>query len=405
MACATGARGHDRAVNTRVFAFLLLSTSLALADEQARLGIFNLKVVGLDPALAASGIDALATTLGGLNVGEVVTAAELQALIDAEKRKDALGCDDVSCLVEIGNAAGIERLVAGSLTHAGEKLVVSLQLINVKQGKVGNRVTLEWKGAVSEFANVLGAAAELLVLPPTSRVPGNLTLVHAPDGVEWRVGQQRADKPSVELDVGVYSLHVDALGFESREIQAIVRAGKTTAVEAALSPSASGSVIGLASHLGLIKPLNDAYQSNRPGLAIDVLYWHELSWLVLEPRFGVRWDVVDDGKASYLELVGDMGASWLMLRRSITPFVGVGIGPRWLRRMHAETIVIGSVISTTQNRTVEAEGFGVGGYGKAGVLFFRDSGVRATLSVEYDAAYLGADAKLQALTFLLGFVL
>ncbi|MBI5507512.1 MAG: PEGA domain-containing protein [Deltaproteobacteria bacterium] len=387
------------------FVWLLLAASPAAAGDQARLGLFNLKVVGLNPALAEAGIDALASAIGKMNAGEVVTASELNALLEAEKRNDALGCDDVTCLVEIGIAAGIERLVAGSLTKAGDKLVVSLQLIDVQHAKVKERVTLEWRGAESGFASLLAAAAELLLVSPTARAPGKIALAGAPPGAEWRIGQQPIQGPtSADLDTGVYSVRVEAMGYTTLETQAVVRAGQTTTVAAALRPSGAGAVVGLGVALGAFKPTNGDLATRRSGLALDAVYWHELGALAIEPRFGMRWDVRPDEEADYLEVVGDVGVHWLVLHRPTTPFVGAGGGARWLRRKHQETFVFGNVVRTTARRVVEEDGYGVGGYGRAGVLFFRDASVRGSVSLDYELAYFGEDDRPQGLRVALGFV-
>ncbi|MEE8408249.1 MAG: hypothetical protein V3T05_01465, partial [Myxococcota bacterium] len=73
-----------------------------------RLGIFEIKIIGLDPGVEDTAIDALATAVAANARFEVVSKTELEAMISAEAVKDALGCDDVSCLAEIGAAAGVE---------------------------------------------------------------------------------------------------------------------------------------------------------------------------------------------------------------------------------------------------------------------------------------------------------
>lgn len=376
----------------------------AKSQAQARLGVFNLRVAGLDQNLAAPSIDALATALGRLNVGEILTAQELNALIDAERRADALGCNDVSCLIEVGAAAGVDRLVVGSLTRVAESLVVSLQLVDITGAKVINRVTLKWAGQDSEFTNLLGAAAELLALAATARVPGTITLSSAPSGSEWWIGQQRMDSATAELDVGVYSIRVEAMGYKPLRKQVIVRTGQTTVVDASLVPSAAGDLIGIGLHIGALVPLRKSYRSTRPGMSFDLAYWLELDLLAVQPRFGLRWDVAAGEETSYLELVADISANWLFLRSSITPFAGLGIGGRWVKTKRPETVVLGTIITTRHRSIVEEAGFGVGGYGRLGVLFFRDKPVRSSLTVDYNIAYIEGGRRPRAVQISLGFV-
>ncbi len=203
-----------------------------------KIGIFAINVVGLDPGIEETAIDALATVVGGTQGLSVVTRTELNAMLGAEQLKEVLGCDDVSCMAEIGLAAGVDRVVAGSVSRVEKRLLVSLQLVNVRYANVENRVTLEWNGDLGSISNVLGAGAELLVMPASSRVPGGLLLVGIPqaavvtvDGKPAGIGTTKVDA----LGVGVHSVHVEADGYQPQEAQFVVRQGVQTHLSLSLA--------------------------------------------------------------------------------------------------------------------------------------------------------------------------
>jgi hypothetical protein len=206
------------------------------AKPVVRLGIFAISMAGVDPALQTAAIDALATAAARVEGYQVVSRSELEQMIGAEKIKDAVGCDDLSCLAEIGAAAGVERVVGGSVSRVENALVVSLQLVNTAYASTENRITLSWKGDLADFPEVLGCAAELLLVPVKDRQPGVLTLAGVPaEAIVSVDGKPVPTGPTggVEvtgLAVGVHALTVDAPGYAPLDRPFVIRVGQSLQV-------------------------------------------------------------------------------------------------------------------------------------------------------------------------------
>lgn len=84
--------------------------------------------------------EALAASVASSSGCEVVTRQDIAALIDFEAEKAACGGNvSDSCLSEIGNALGVERMVAGSIARVGAATTVTARLMNLKAGKVEQR--------------------------------------------------------------------------------------------------------------------------------------------------------------------------------------------------------------------------------------------------------------------------
>ena len=52
-----------------------------------------------------------------------------------------MGCDDASCVAEIGNALGVPYLTAGNVANLEGSTVLTLKLINVQTATVVARVS------------------------------------------------------------------------------------------------------------------------------------------------------------------------------------------------------------------------------------------------------------------------
>jgi len=57
-------------------------------------------------------------------------------MLGFEKVKSAVGCDDASCIAEIGNALGVDFLAAGSVAKLETSMVLTLKLFDVRKTKV-----------------------------------------------------------------------------------------------------------------------------------------------------------------------------------------------------------------------------------------------------------------------------
>jgi hypothetical protein len=107
----------------RVLVFNLVGRALPKADEE------------LPPVLT----EALASEIGPASNCDVTTQADITAMLDFEKQKAVCTEGSDSCLAEIGQAFGADRVVAGTLSKVGSEYVVTAKLMNVRKGAVDER--------------------------------------------------------------------------------------------------------------------------------------------------------------------------------------------------------------------------------------------------------------------------
>ena len=72
---------------------------------------------------------------------EAIGPDDINALIGFEKTKEAVGCDEISCALEIGNALGVDYLTAGSAAAVEGSMMLTLKLIDPKGARVVARVS------------------------------------------------------------------------------------------------------------------------------------------------------------------------------------------------------------------------------------------------------------------------
>jgi TolB-like protein len=71
---------------------------------------------------------------------DVISQADVSAMIGFEKQKQMLGCsEDSSCLAEIGGALGVDFVLSGQVGQIGSRYHLSFQLLDSRRGKVAAR--------------------------------------------------------------------------------------------------------------------------------------------------------------------------------------------------------------------------------------------------------------------------
>jgi len=150
----------------------------AYADRDGKhaIGVWSLKFSGgLDKGQAAVITDMVASEITQMDhTMKVTSQADMEAMIDLETRKQVAGCDDTSCLTELGAALGMEFLVAGSIGKFDDVIVLNLQLINTRHASVLNRLTKRVQGM-----NVLATEMPAIVAELFGRQGGQAKIIGA----------------------------------------------------------------------------------------------------------------------------------------------------------------------------------------------------------------------------------
>jgi len=104
------------------------------------LAVLDLEGEGVNEQTAANLTQVLSTELKRVEGTSVIARSDVKSMMQMQEQKMLAGCEDASCLAEIGGALGVDHLVAGNVGKVGDSYMISLRLISVRSVKVNHRV-------------------------------------------------------------------------------------------------------------------------------------------------------------------------------------------------------------------------------------------------------------------------
>lgn len=211
------------------FAFAVLaSATLARAAESApeaagsgraekiKLAVMDLSAAGVSPDLAATVTSLVATELERQEVFNVVSKAEIRAMLTHEAEKQALGCDaGASCMGDLGNALGVRYLVSGSLGKVGDSYTLNLALTDTQASKVEGRVSESAKEQ-NKLLEVAARSSKVLVAKILADRQATLLVTTAEKGATVKIDGQAVGVtplPRRKIAWGPHLLEVEKTGF------------------------------------------------------------------------------------------------------------------------------------------------------------------------------------------------
>lgn len=204
--------------------------------SRQRLLILNLDAAGVDPN-SVKVINGLVTQgLASSTSLEVITSADLGALVNLEAERAASGCDTTSCLAEIAGAMGTRFVVFGTVGRLGDVTLVQLSLYDSEAARPVGRQEVRAQDE-GELLDAVPAAARTLV----STIVANddpLLMADAP------VEEPPPAPPTDESSIGVLPIALFATGGGVAAVSVLVGLLGTTFFVIASSALAdtSGSV-------------------------------------------------------------------------------------------------------------------------------------------------------------------
>lgn len=115
-----------------------LQLGLLAGPAPQRLAVMAVKPAGGTPdTLAEAVTQAVVSEVRRQGKGySVIGLGEIKAMLSMEHEKQQLGCDQVSCLAEIGGALGASAIINGTLTRIGSLYLLALRRVDVRHAQV-----------------------------------------------------------------------------------------------------------------------------------------------------------------------------------------------------------------------------------------------------------------------------
>lgn len=184
--------------------------------EKIKLAVMDLGAAGVPPDLAASVTSLVANELERQEVFDVVSKAEIRAMLTHEAEKQALGCDAAAtCMSDIGSTLGVRYLVSGSLGKIGENYTLNLALTDAQASKVEGRVSENAKEQ-SKLLELAARSSKVLVSKILQDRQATLLVTCPEKGATVKIDGQAVGVtplPRRTISWGPHLLEIEKAGF------------------------------------------------------------------------------------------------------------------------------------------------------------------------------------------------
>jgi hypothetical protein len=99
--------------------------------------------------------DMLTAEIRKLGKYSVIGSNDIRATFQLEERRRIMGCDDESCVAEVGGALGVRWIVVGNIGLFGQTYLINLKLLDSRDVKLISAVSRSVKGGQDELIEVL----------------------------------------------------------------------------------------------------------------------------------------------------------------------------------------------------------------------------------------------------------
>ena len=157
--------------------FLMTATGPAMAGKGGSVAVLDIMTTAVDPKFVNIMTEILATEIEALGVYEnVIAGRDIATMVGFERQREMIGCDHSECLVELGGALGVDRLVSGHIAKLGETFVVQIKLINITDQKTEARVYQTVKGKEDILIQTIKDSVGKLVPPSVAEAVSGVAL-------------------------------------------------------------------------------------------------------------------------------------------------------------------------------------------------------------------------------------
>ena len=146
-----------------MLAAVAICGALSAQAEAPATAVFSLTAeTGTSESTAKLVTDAVTQALRSSGVfSRVISASEIEALLNFERQRQTVNCDSVSCAEEVASALGVQFILVGNIGRLGNSFLLNIKLLDVKNARV----------ASSSSERATGSSEEVLL----DRIPGALT--------------------------------------------------------------------------------------------------------------------------------------------------------------------------------------------------------------------------------------
>ncbi|HUU04178.1 MAG TPA: DUF2380 domain-containing protein [Myxococcota bacterium] len=133
--------------------------------------------------------DMLANEIRAMGDYRVIGKSDIGTALDMEQRKAMMGCNEDSCIAEVGGALGVRWVTVGNVSKFGEAYLLNIKILDATNVRVIAGVSKKVEGGEGQLIDALSAAAKELFAKA-----GPIMAEGRPEG------RPQKDKPAPEPD-------------------------------------------------------------------------------------------------------------------------------------------------------------------------------------------------------------
>ena len=130
---------------------IFFGASIAAETDKPKIAVNELKVYGMQIESAEIFSERLRTELVNSNAFRVMERAEMETILKEQGFQKSGACDESSCLIEVGQLLGVEKIVAGSVGKIGDVFSISVRIISVATSEILFTVSEDFEGTLLEL--------------------------------------------------------------------------------------------------------------------------------------------------------------------------------------------------------------------------------------------------------------
>lgn len=273
---------------TLLTSFLILMAGLCFAQVPRQGSVQTKTTVSVMDLNVSSGIsadeqrlltDKLLNSLVDFQSFQVVERSKRDEILREQGFQLTGACSDASCLVEVGQLLGAQKMIGGTIGKIGTVFAVELRMIDIQTGRVDLTFSKNYTGDVSQLLLAMRQAAEAFSRWRTGEgvagQMGGLVIISRPEGAKVSLdGKEYGTTPTYAypLDAGLHQIVIFKDGYNLYTEGVAVKPGLVDTFEVSLVRPVGTLIIG-SDPQGAKVYLNGKYQgkANKDGLKIDNL--------------------------------------------------------------------------------------------------------------------------------------
>lgn len=131
--------------------------------DRANIAVAELRSLALSADEVATLTESLRNALSETGFFNVLSSADMGAVMKHQELQRSGICDETQCLVEMGKILSVQQMVGGSVGKVGRMFSISLRLVDIETGSVVATASIDVLGEPEETLKAVRSAGKALV--------------------------------------------------------------------------------------------------------------------------------------------------------------------------------------------------------------------------------------------------